>query len=97
MRRTNGNARKKVWTPQAIRALGVRTDIKTSADVLGISDRTLYELVRSGECPLKVLRLGNKYVVPVQSLLEYLGIASEEPASIQRPALTVVTNSPEVA
>lgn len=63
-----------VWTPEAIRDLGARTDIKTACSVLGISHSLGYQLVREGEFPVRTIRLGNRIIVPVQGLLDLLGI-----------------------
>ncbi|WP_037200532.1 hypothetical protein [Rhodococcus aetherivorans] len=65
---------KKVWTESDVRGLGVRTDFRTACSVLGIGEVKGYEMARQGEFPVKVLRLGRKYVVPVAGLLAALGI-----------------------
>jgi excisionase family DNA binding protein len=69
------NAR--TWTPQEVRALGVRTDLVTAASVLGVSRTTAYELARAGTFPVTTLAIGRRYVVPVAGLLELLGVPIE--------------------
>ena len=63
------------WTAQEVCDLGVSTDVRTAASVLGVSDYQAYELIRRGEFPVPVLRLGRrKIVIPVAGLLSILGI-----------------------
>lgn len=61
-----------VWTQEAVRALGMTTDIETAAAILGIGRTKAYELARAGAFPVKVLRIGHRYVVPVPAILELL-------------------------
>lgn len=62
------------WTPERVRSLGVRTDVATANEVLGISRAVGYELLKRDDYPVRVLRVGRKYVVPVAGLLDALGI-----------------------
>lgn len=72
-------ARRKTWSSQQVRDLGVSTDVKTAASVLGVSNYQAYELIRRGEFPVPVLRLGRrKIVIPVAGLLEALGIEAAD-------------------
>ncbi|WP_267625923.1 DNA-binding protein [Gordonia sputi] len=73
----------KHWSPDEVRALGVRTDLVTAGSVLGIGRWQSYELHRRGEFPVKVLKIGARYHVPVADLLEVLGIAdpTRQPAA----------------
>jgi hypothetical protein len=64
---------KRVWTVDEVRGLGMATDVETAASVLRIGRTTAYGLVRSGSFPVKVLRIGKRYVVPVDGLLTLLG------------------------
>lgn len=57
------------WTVEAVRDLGVTTDVETAGAVLGIGRTKAYELAKSGQFPVKVLRVGRRYLVPVQALL----------------------------
>lgn len=70
--REHGRAASGVWTVGAVRALGIRTDLETAGSVLGMGRTTAYALARRGEFPVPLLRLANRYVVPVAPLLEYL-------------------------
>jgi hypothetical protein len=56
-----------------VRALGVTTDLETAAEIMGIGRTLAYELSRSDEFPVRLLRLGRRVVVPVTDLLRYLG------------------------
>ncbi len=61
------------WTPERVRSLGMTTDLTTAAEVIGIGRTLAYELVKSGDFPVRLLRLGRRVVVPVADLLAYLG------------------------
>lgn len=69
------------WTQDDVRALGLRTDIPTASDVLGLGKTTGYQLVKRGEFPVPVLRVGRKYIVPVAGLLNAFGIEADAPTS----------------
>jgi len=71
-------------------ALPATVDLVTAARALGIGRTTAYQLARSGEMPVKVLRLGTRYRVPSAALLELLGISSSQPAAADTPAASVV-------
>lgn len=63
------------WTSARIVALGARTDVRTACAVLGMSERTGRELIRTGQFPVPVLRLGaRKIVIPVAPILALLEI-----------------------
>ncbi len=72
---------RKRWTVEDVRALGVRTDLRTACAVTGIGTTAGYEMARSGDLPFPVLRLGRKYVVPVAGLLAALGIDEHQPVA----------------
>jgi excisionase family DNA binding protein len=63
------------WTVQAVRELGLTTDVETAGAVLGIGRTKAYELAQAGEFPAKILRVGRRYLVPTPALLELLGVA----------------------
>lgn len=66
---------KVTWTPEAIRALGVRTDVPTAGAILaGLCKDESYRMVKRGKFPVPVLHVGRRLVVPVQPILELLGI-----------------------
>jgi len=52
----------------------VSTDLRTAARALGIGDSTAYLLAQQDRFPTRVLRLGNRYVIPTSELLALLGI-----------------------
>ena len=79
MAKTSHDLKNIKWTPELIRDLGARTDIKTACSVLGISYSLGYQLVREDQFPVKTLRLGNRIIVPVRGLLDLLDIG-EAPA-----------------
>jgi hypothetical protein len=62
-----------VWTPETIRQLGMTTDVGTAGAILGIGRSKAYELAKSGEFPVNVLRIGRRYLVPTSALLALLG------------------------
>lgn len=66
-------------TPTAlIAALPPALDLPAAAHLLGISRTSAYELVRTGEWPSPVLRLGHRIKIPTQPLLELLGLSTVE-------------------
>lgn len=66
------------WTPAAVRALGVRTDLVTACDIAYGAGRTKsYELFRRGELDFPAVRVGNRVVVPVAALCQFLQIPLE--------------------
>ncbi len=66
------------WTADKVRRLGLRTDLVTAADVLGIGRTAAYDLARRGDFPVPVLRVGTRYVVPTAGLLRLLGVDAEQ-------------------
>ncbi|MFF5438457.1 helix-turn-helix domain-containing protein [Streptomyces achromogenes] len=54
--------------------LPVAVDLRTAARALGICSTTAYRLVRRGEFPCAVLRVGGRYRIPVNELMRVLGI-----------------------
>jgi predicted DNA-binding transcriptional regulator AlpA len=54
-------------------AMPAAIDIATAAQVLGIGRSAAYELVRCGQWPTPVLRLGKLIRIPTRPLLELLG------------------------
>lgn len=70
------------WTPGSIRALGVRTDLPTLGKIFGVSRSRAYEMAHTGEwqqAGIRIVPLGAKYVVAVQSILDVLGHGDAEP------------------
>jgi hypothetical protein len=74
------------WTQEAIRALGPTTDLPTLGTIFECSRWKAYQMARHGEwgrLGIKVLSIGSKYRVVVQSILDVLGYG---PADMDRPA-----------
>ena len=74
------------WTQDAIRALGPTTDLPTLGAIFDCSRWKAYQMARQGEwgrLGIKVLSIGSKYRVVVQSILDVLGY---EPVDMDRLA-----------
>lgn len=69
------------WTPAAVKALGVRTDVPTAGAILGgLCRDEAYRSVKRGTFPVPVIKVGRRLVVPVQPILDLLGLgAGDEP------------------
>jgi hypothetical protein len=64
------------WTPAEIRALGPTTDLPTLGAIFECSRWKSYQMARQGEWDqvgIKVIPIGSKYRVVVQSILDVLG------------------------
>lgn len=61
-------------TRQELASLPPVIDISTACRVLGLGRSAAYELVRTGQWPTPVLRLGRLIKVPSAPLLELLGV-----------------------
>lgn len=73
---------RRAWSEEDVRALGVQTDVPTAASILGIGRNTAYELIRRGEFPAPVIKLGRHLIVPVAPLLQLLQTSrSDDPVS----------------
>jgi hypothetical protein len=70
-RQTNAS---RVWTIDAVRNLGATIDVETAGAILGIGRSKSYELAKADEFPVRVLRIGRRYLVPTTALLALLGI-----------------------
>lgn len=55
-------------------ALGATVNVPTAAPYLGIAANKAYELIKSGEWPTPVLRMGKKIRIPVAELARVLGV-----------------------
>jgi len=71
--RSRSSKHQRVWTIEAIRALGAITNVQTAGAILGVGRTKAYEMVREGNFPVPVLRLGRRIVVPTPSILALLG------------------------
>jgi hypothetical protein len=54
--------------------LGITTDVETAAAALGIGRTKAYEMAKSGQFPVKLIRVGRRYIVPVPALLDLVGV-----------------------
>ena len=66
----------RVWTIEAIRGLGATIDVETAGAILGIGRSKSYELAKVNEFPVRILRIGRRYLVPTAAILELLGIST---------------------
>ena len=72
------------WTPDSIRALGATCDLPTLGKIFGISRSRAYVMAHTGEweqAGIRIVPLGTKYRVAVQSILDVLGQADAEPGA----------------
>ncbi|MFI7168171.1 helix-turn-helix transcriptional regulator [Rhodococcoides fascians] len=63
-----------IMTPEEVLALGASTDIPVACKAMGISPSSGYALVKKGQFPIRVIKVGSRYVVPTVGLLDLLGI-----------------------
>lgn len=78
----------RTWSPDDVRALGVRTDLVTACEIAYGAKRTkAYELFRRGELDFPAVRVGNRVVVPVAAICAFLGIPLEPTADVARGGL----------
>jgi predicted DNA-binding transcriptional regulator AlpA len=66
-------------------ALPPVVSVETAARALGCGRTLAYDLLRRGEFPCRVLRLGSRWVVPTADLLRAIGVTSPPPGG-DRPA-----------
>lgn len=88
-----GNHR--TWTADDVRRLGLTTDIETAGAVLGIGRTMAYGLAKRGEFPVKVLRIGSRYVVPTVGLITVLCVDKTGSPGRQAPVPTEDSATPE--
>jgi hypothetical protein len=70
--------RRKRWTPDEVRALGVRTDVPTAGEIIaGLCRDESYRAVKRGTFPVPVIGVGRRLVVPVAPILGLLGIGPD--------------------
>lgn len=62
--------------PEEIDALGVSCDLRIAARALGISKSTAYALAQKGEFPVRIVKIGSRYVVPTADLRALLGMGA---------------------
>lgn len=64
-------------TPMDVSGLPPVLDLPTAAHLLGVGRSSAYELVRRGEWPTPILRLGKLIRVPKAPLLALIGIEQD--------------------
>ena len=75
--RTESSLRSLHWTPERIRALGTVTNVATAGAIFGLHRSVAYDLAKSATFPVPVLRIGNRYRVPVAAILTALHLPVE--------------------
>lgn len=66
-------ADKRVWTAADVAALGVRTDVPTAGEIIaGLCRDEAYRMVKRGDFPVPVVRVGRRLVVPVAPILHLM-------------------------
>ena len=78
----------RTWTPEAIRALGPTTDLPTLGTIFECSRWKSYQMARQGEWErvgIKVISIGSKYRVVVQSILDVLGYGRGDVGTQEAP------------
>ena len=96
--RMTGNG---TWTTEAVRALGPTTDLPTLGTIFKCSRWKSYQMARQGEWErvgIKVIPIGSKYRVVVQSILDVLGygrsdVGDQESLRPRRPPIQGETPS----
>lgn len=56
--------------------LGHVTDLATAANVLGLGKTTAYRLAQADQFPVRLIRMGGRYAVPVAELRELVGVSA---------------------
>ena len=60
------------WTLDEVRSLGLTIDVATAAQILGVSRSTGYALAKIDRFPVKVVRVGHRYIVPTAAMIRLL-------------------------
>jgi hypothetical protein len=55
-----------------VEALGMTTDLETAATILEIGRTLAFELAKTGQFPVRILRLGRRTRISVPELIAYL-------------------------
>ncbi len=63
-------------------ALPATVNLATAARALGCGRSLAYELARRDQFPCRVLRVGNRYLVPTAELLRLLGLDPADPPRV---------------
>jgi hypothetical protein len=86
----------RVWTPEEVKALGVRTTVPIAGEIIaGLCKDEAYRAVKRGTFPVPVVQCGRRMVVPVAAILALLRLEPETnvagPASPAGPATALPT------
>jgi len=73
----NSTKERRVMTREDALALPPVVNISTAAEVLGLGRSAAYELVRNGQWPTPILRLGRLIKVPTAPLIALVGIDAQ--------------------
>lgn len=76
---TPAGPHRRLWTEDAIRALGMVTDLPTAASIFGLGRALAYELAKNDQFPVPVIRVGTRYRVPVAPILAALQLPPDPP------------------
>jgi hypothetical protein len=60
------------WTREKIKALGMTCGVETAAEIIGIGRTVAYRMARENEWPTPIRKIGGRYLITVQGLLDYL-------------------------
>ena len=61
----------------SVHGAGTTTSIEIAGAILGIGRTKAYELARTGDFPVALIRAGRRYLVPVPALLALLGAPAD--------------------
>jgi hypothetical protein len=81
---------KNPWTADALRALGLSTDIETAASIFGLSRTVAYDLLRRDQFPVPTFKVGRRIVVPIPPILRLFGIEVVDDDQHEPPQLALV-------
>jgi hypothetical protein len=85
----------RVWTPEDVKALGVRTTVPIAGEIIaGLCKDEAYRSVKRGDFPVPVVKCGRRMVVPVAPILELLGIKPAVNAAGPAPPSLVAEDTP---
>lgn len=71
----------RTWTANRIRGLGPVTTVPVAAAIFGLSRSVAYDLIRTGQFPVPVLRFGHRIRIPVPAILAALHLPISDPAN----------------
>ncbi|GAA3829016.1 hypothetical protein GCM10022380_54450 [Amycolatopsis tucumanensis] len=70
---------------EQVLAMPPTIDVPTAGAVLGMNRDKAYKLVRDGEFPLPILRVGKRLRVSTDALLKYLGVEPDHSRDTHAP------------